>query len=173
MADQGWRLARTEKLLYEFEECEPGKYRYCVDFVGEKSWSNSKDYRDFLQEMGYRVFYKNLNLDWNVGKVTVRPWAEKGGYIATSPGAYNRELLIVEKENDGRPFELHITYEEKILSMRYLRSRWLSAALIFGVVGAVTIHPGLIMAALALLIPAIPYQMELIRLRREAETKEW
>ena len=28
MADKGYRLIRTEKLLYEFEECPPARTRY-------------------------------------------------------------------------------------------------------------------------------------------------
>ncbi len=27
--------------------------------------------------MGYKVFYKNINLNYSVGKVRLRPWAEK------------------------------------------------------------------------------------------------
>ena len=37
------------------------------------------------------------------GKVRLRPWAEKGGRIATNATTFNRELLIVEKDNDGKP----------------------------------------------------------------------
>ena len=53
--------------------------------------------------MGYSVFYKNINLNYSVGKVRWRPWAEIGGRIATNTTTFNRELLIVEKENDGKP----------------------------------------------------------------------
>ena len=47
---------------------------------------------------------KNINLNYSVGKVRWRPWAEIGGRIATNTTTFNRELLIVEKENDGKPF---------------------------------------------------------------------
>ena len=63
--------------------------------------------------MGYSVFYKNINLNYSVGKVRWRPWAEIGGRIATNTTTFNRELLIVEKENDGKPFELHTSYEDR------------------------------------------------------------
>ena len=37
MAEKGYRLIRTGKILYEFEECTPGQYQYCVEFIGQKS----------------------------------------------------------------------------------------------------------------------------------------
>ena len=112
MADKGYRLVRTGRAWYEFEDCEPRKYRYAVEFVGEKSKRNAKEYASFLEDFGYRVLFKNLNLDYSVRKTVFRPWAEKGGKIATTSGTYNKELLIVEKENDGTPFELHTTEDD-------------------------------------------------------------
>ena len=101
MAEKGYRLIRTGKLLYEFEKCKPGQVQYCVEFIGQKSKANAEDYHDFLEEMGYSVFYKNINLNYSVGKIRWRPWAEIGGRVATNTTTFNRELLIVEKENDG------------------------------------------------------------------------
>ena len=107
MSKKGYRLVRTIKAMYEFEPCAPGQYQYCVEFVGEKSKQGADDYVRFLEDCGYRVFYKNINLNYAVGKVRVRPWANQGGKIATNATTYNRELLIVEKVSDGKPFELH------------------------------------------------------------------
>ena len=106
MAEKGYRLNRTGKMLYEFEECTPGQYQYCVEFIGQRSKESAADYARFLEDVGYRVFFKNINLNWNVGKVVVRPWAEQGGRLATNSTTFNRELLIVEKETDGKPFEI-------------------------------------------------------------------
>ena len=113
MGERGYRLIRTGKLIYEFEECRPGQYQYCVEFIGQKSKENATDYARFLEDCGYHVFFKNINLNWSVGKVVVRPWAEHDGRIATNNTTFNHELLIVEKENNGKPFELHTTYEDK------------------------------------------------------------
>ena len=107
MSEKGYRLVRTGRVLYEFEECSPDEVTYCVEFIGEKSKENATDYADFLEDMGYKVFFKNINLNYSVGKVRLRPWAEMGGCIATNATTFNRELLIVEKSNDGKPFELH------------------------------------------------------------------
>lgn len=113
MSEKGYRLVRTGKLLYEFEKCKPDEVTYCVEFIGEKSKESSIDYANFLEDMGYKVFFKNINLNYSVGKVRWRPWAERGGRIATNTTTFNREILIVEKANDGKPFELHTSYDDK------------------------------------------------------------
>lgn len=97
MSEKGYRLIRAEKMLYEFEACKPDQVKYCVEFIAQKSKANASDYHEFLEGMGYKVFYKNINLNYSVGKVRLRPWAEKGGRIATNATTFNRELLIVEK----------------------------------------------------------------------------
>lgn len=172
MSDRGFRLVGTGKLLYEFESCAPGQYRYCVEFIGHKSAESARDYACFLEDLGYRVFFKNINLDWNVGKVEVRPWAESGGRIATNSTTFNRELLIVEKENDGRPFELHTTHEDQIRYCKSLRRPWLFLFLVSMGLGIflrawVWFIFGVI-AAFGLLI----CQVELSRLKKAAMTRE-
>ena len=102
-------------MLYEFEECKPDQVKYCVEFIGQKSKANASDYHEFLEGMGYKVFYKNINLNYSVGKVRLRPWAEKGGRIATNTTTFNRELLIVEKENDGNEYFYEIPLAEFFL----------------------------------------------------------
>ena len=32
MSAKGYRLIKSEKLLYEFDECKPAQYQYCVEF---------------------------------------------------------------------------------------------------------------------------------------------
>ena len=122
MSEKGYRLVRTGKLLYEFEKCKPDEVTYCVEFIGEKSKESSIDYANFLEDMGYKVFFKNINLNYSVGKVRWRPWAERGGRIATNTTTFNREILIVEKANDGKPFELHTSYDDKEKYYRNLRN---------------------------------------------------
>lgn len=124
MAAKGFRLVKTGILSYEFEECAPDAYCYTVEYVGDRSFEAEKDYKAFLEDMGYRVFYKNINLNWSFGKVTIRPWAEKGGVFSTSRSTYNRELLIVEKKNDGKPFELHTEKEDLADYYRRLSYPW-------------------------------------------------
>ena len=172
MSDRGLRLARTEKLLYEFEPCDPGEYRYCVEFVGHLSREKAEDYARFLEDCGYRVWFKNVNLDWNVGKVEVRPWAEPGGRLASNATTYNRELLIVEKKNDGKPFQLHTTWEDQA---QYYRVQRRPALFLFAVMvpmaAVLRSWPAGIFAALALVL-LVWYQIALVRLKRQADMEE-
>lgn len=173
MSAAGYRLIRTEKLLYEFEKCEPGQYRYCVEFVGQKSKESATDYARFLEDCGYRVFFKNSNLNWNVGKVVVRPWAEQGGRIAANRTTFNRELLIVEKEDDGKPFALHTTFEDKANYCRQLRRPWLFLFLVFAVLGIVLRSWVWAIFAAVSAIGLILFQIELAKLNKQAKTTEW
>lgn len=173
MSEKGYRLVRTGKMLYELEECEPNQVKYCVEFIGQKSKDNANDYHNFLKDMGYKVFYKNINLNYSVGKMRWRPWAEKGGRIATNATTFNRELLIVEKVNDGKPFELHTSYEDKESYYSNLRNPWLLMLLMFAIFTVVNRSIILSVLTLILLIPVLVYQMQIAKNRREAKTKEW
>lgn len=173
MSEKGYRLIRTGKMLYEFEECKPNQVKYCVEFIGQKSKDNAKDYHDFLEDMGYKVFYKSINLNYSIGKVRWRPWAEKGGRIATNATTFNRELLIVEKANDGKPFELHTSYEDKEIYYSNLRNPWLLMVLMFAIFTVANCSIVLGMLTLILLIPVLVYQAEIMKNRHEAKTKEW
>lgn len=173
MADQGYRLTRTGKLTYEFELCPPGAYRYQVEFIGDKSMESAVDYADFLEDCGYRVFYKNINLNWSVGKVVARPWAEPGGRLATSETTFNRELLIVEKENDGDPFQLHTTYEDTQNYYRRLRKPWLYLLLISAALGILMRSVIWGVFAAIVLVGILPIQIALVKLKKSSKTKEW
>lgn len=179
MSSNGLRLIKTGKTLYEFEECPNGKYCYCIDFIGEKSKEKSEEYYRFLEDMGYKVFYKNLNLNYSVGKVIWRPWADKGGRIATHETTLNRELLIIEKENDGKPFEIHSENGDKLKYYKNLQkplisffavwfvsgilcaaNRIWSAAVIFGII------------AVFVACPIVIIQSEITKLNKIMKIKE-
>lgn len=173
MAAKGYRLVHTDKLLYEFEECKPGQFQYCIEFVGDKSREHSQDYRTFLEDLGYKVFYKNINLNYSIGKLRYRPWGEKDGHIATGGTTFNRELLIVEKENDGKPFNLHTSFDDKMKYCKSLRNPWLCIVILFAILGI--IYRSLLWGAFAVpsLIPVIMYQLQIVRIGKEGKTMEW
>lgn len=54
MADKGYAMTGFFAGFYTFEKCEPGEYRYQVDFA-EKPYSLSKNYRDFMAEMDIEI----------------------------------------------------------------------------------------------------------------------
>ena len=47
------------KLSYTFEECMPNKYEYAIEFVGDKSYSKAREYRDFLESLAIAVLRKH------------------------------------------------------------------------------------------------------------------
>lgn len=172
MADRGLRLSRTEKLLYEFQPCAPGQYRYCVEFVAHLSREKAEDYARFLEDCGYRTWFKNANLDWNVGKVVGRPWAEPGGRLASNATTYNRELLIVEKENDGKPFRLHTALEDQIRYRKAQRRPALFLLAVMTPLAALTRSwPAVLFAALALAV-LIRHQLALAKLKKQGGISE-
>lgn len=172
MSAQGYRLVRTGKLLYEFESCAPNEVQYRVEFISEKSCANAEDYRDFLEDLGYKVFYKNINLSYSIGKVRIRPWAEKGGRIATNSTTYNRELLIIEKENDGKPFEIHTSKDDLVWYYSKLRNPWLCFLVIFGALGVIYRSVTFGVFAAISLIPVVLYQSKIAKIKKESGIKE-
>ena len=102
-----------------------------------------------------------------------RPWAEKGGCVATNSTTFNRELLIVEKENNGKSFELHTSYEDVEKYYSNLRNPWLLILLLLAVFAVTNRSVILGVFALVSLLPVVVYQMQVMKVRREAKTKEW
>lgn len=172
MGQKGLRLVRSGKMLYEFDECTPGQYQYCVEFIGGESKEGAAEYRDFLESLGYRVFFKNINLNYSVGKAVWRPWAKKGARISTGATTYNRELMIVEKENDGKPFELHTTLEDRKNYYRTLQKPMLFGCLFWAAFALVMRAWWVGILAALFLVPLIFYQIELARLARQSKLHE-
>ena len=177
MADKGYRLVKTGKLEYTFDECEPGKYRYAVEYVGDKSMEDEENYKAFLEDMGYKVFYKNINLDYSTAKLAFRPWANKGGRLSTNRTTYNKELLIVEKENDGTEFQLHTEKEDQIEYYKRLSHPWYFAvflSLALMVIYWPIVLPVVIFAFLTVLfaLPIIIMECKIRKIRKDKELEE-
>lgn len=70
MAAQGYALTGYYIGFYIFEECEPGKYTYQIDF-GDKMFAVDDNYREFMAEnnieivslWGYWIFLRKLAAD--------------------------------------------------------------------------------------------------------------
>lgn len=70
MAAQGYALTGFYIGFYKFEECEPGKYTYQIDF-GDKMFAVDDNYREFMAEnnieiislWGYWIFLRKLAAD--------------------------------------------------------------------------------------------------------------
>lgn len=172
MAAQGWRLVRTGKLVYEFEPCAPGAVQYCVEFVADQSRAETVRYKTFLEDLGYRVFDKNINLQWSVMKVRCNPWAKPGARIVTDATTLDRELLIVEKENDGRPFQLHTSLEDRVAYCKRLRTPWLWVAACLAVAAAALRSWSCGLIALLCLAVALCYSAAIWRVRKRGILEE-
>lgn len=172
MADRGLRLTGTTIAGYVFEDCPPGRYEYAVEFVGHLPRDRADEYARFLEGLGYRTFFKNLNLNWNVGKVEARPWARKGARLSRNATTYDRELLIVEKERDGRPFELRTTAEDKLRYAKRLLMPWVWFFAAFAACALLLRSwPFAIPAGLALVVIVIDL-VKIARLKKEGRIHE-
>lgn len=156
MAEQGYQLIRVDKMMYEFEECNPDRAEYRVEYIGSKFQNDSQEYFQFLEDMGYRVFFKNINLNYSIGKVRYRPWAE-----------------IVEKEKDGKPFELHTSFEDKIQYYESLRKPYAMYFVVFLLIGVLTKIPLFSLLGLIPLVPVLIYHHQVRALKKEVMSKEW
>jgi hypothetical protein len=181
MSQKGYRLIKAGKISYEFEECRPGEYQYAVEYDAQQSMKGKEEYRAFLEELGCRVFYKNVNLNFSIGKMRWRPYGGAMGRVSASPGSYNKEILIIEKKNDGKPFELHTTNADKADYYKPLRNAWLSVAAIFlvfavwryidrGSVSSEAVAFGIL--ALLFTIPVVIYQMKISSLTSQSKIEE-
>lgn len=122
MSREGYRLVKVGKIFYYFEECERSKYVYNVDYVANKSYDDLREYERFLEESNIRYMEKPANIGKvSIGSVRWRPYADKGAKIAISSGMINREFLILEKENDGNPFQIYTNVEDKIRALKTMR----------------------------------------------------
>ena len=127
MARKGFRLVQTGRISYDFEQCEPGEYQYAIEFVAHKSPDSVKEYHAFLEELGYKVFYKNMNLNVSFAKLRWRPFGERMGQISTNPGSYNKEIFIIEK----RMMVKHLNCTTNHDKVEYYRpNTWLTIAVI-------------------------------------------
>ena len=180
MARKGWRLVETGYLSFGFEPCKPGEFEDRVEFIAQMSQSKSENYHDFLKDCGYDVLYKNFHLDWTTGKINWRPYGQGRGQLSTYPGTFNRELLIVGKKKDGKPFELHSTNADKADYLRVLRNAWLSIAAFFLVFAVWKYFSERIsvtflvmsVACILSLIPVFLYQKQIQYFKKAAEIQE-
>lgn len=109
MANKGFRLVGTTRMGYEFEQCTPQAYTYIVQYVAEKSLKELKDYRQYLEDLGYVHYGKNVNMQFGP-KAKVR-YDGKRLSLATNPGVLNQELLIIEVPK-GQELTLFTTAKE-------------------------------------------------------------
>ena len=171
-SSEGWRLVKSGIMTYTFEKCEPDEYQYAVDYVGSKAFDETEKYHDFLEGMGYRVMYKNINPTYTLLRVRFRIFKKKPWVPVTNFGAYNRELLIVERKAEDGEFRLHTSGEDIKNYYAELIAPYVFLLILFGGLAVVTadIFTGAI--ASLFLIPIIIYLRQIYRIKKTEKTEE-
>ncbi|NLY45861.1 MAG: DUF2812 domain-containing protein [Tissierella sp.] len=137
---EGLKLSKVGKLFYEFKKCKPNQYQYAVDYIGNKSNTEREDYEGFLEDMEINYYEKPINLgQFSSGRVKYRPYANTGGKLATSGGMINRELLILEKKNNGKPFNIYDNVKDKMIALKERRKPYIYL-FVFTIIMGLYIH---------------------------------
>lgn len=97
---------------------------------------------------------------------------KKGGRIATNRTTYNREILIIEKKSDGKPFNIHTTGDDLIWYYSKLRNPWICFLAVFGALGIIYRSITFGLFALVSFFPIIAYQLKIAKIRREHKFRE-
>lgn len=120
MAEKGFRLFKSGSFSHQFKKSNKERYKYNVEYIGHLSNKKREDYIQFLEELGIKSFSAPMNLGKiAIGNVRLRPYSDQDAVIATSSGMVNKEIIIAEKIDDGKPFETFSDIEDKI---KYLKN---------------------------------------------------
>ena len=173
MGQNGYKLVYTDKLNYSFEKTDD-IYDYKTEYIAHKSKENVDDYIDFLESLNYTIFKKNININHSIGKIKLRLFAEKGAKIATKSNTLDKELLIVYKKSDAKPFHLHTSYDDLIEYYRPVRNTWLSILLlsvfiaVFSLIQESVIPNEALLVGIMSLVPTIMYQIRINKYKSES-----
>ncbi|MDO5714870.1 MAG: DUF2812 domain-containing protein [Tissierellia bacterium] len=115
MASKGYRLIKSGSIFHKFEKTNNHDRKYSVQYVGHLSNKKRIEYEDFIKNLNV----KSTSAPLNIGKVTLgnvryRPYHNT---IATSPGAINKEILILECEK-GKEIPVFTDKESKLEDLK-------------------------------------------------------
>ncbi len=167
----GYRLKSTDKTTCTFEE-SADEWEYRVEYVDYMPKGEADGYVGFLRELGYEVFFKNINLNYSMGKVYFNPFNKKCNRLVSDATNLNREILIVGKRKDSKPFQLRTSNDDKIRYFLALSYPWFGFTAAFAVTAV--IMKSAVMAAVAgvFLITTIIIIINLLRLKKEHRLHE-
>lgn len=150
MAKDGYRLNAISfgGMIYEFEESDKPK-EYHVQYIGNLSNNERKEYEDMLNDMGYEHINAPLNTgNFSLGKVRVRAFNPINSSIATNPGMFSREILIIGRDKDDGEFNIFSDRESEMEDFNNRRNMYLittvmAAAMViyFHIKGGLAITP--------------------------------
>ena len=114
------------------------------------------------------------------GKARWRPFGRGSGQIVTSPGGYNKEILIIEKKADGESFDVHSNYDDLIAYYQSIRGMYITllsivvalwALRFLASIGSIP-YAVLSVAMVLLLIPIVLYSRRISMYKRLGMTNE-
>lgn len=79
----------------------------------------------------------------------------------------------MEKEADGKPFELHTTYDDRRKYCLRMMMPWLFLLFVAGVAGAITQNVAWWVFAGVALVGIGLFALEMHKLKKQAATREW
>lgn len=127
MAQRGYRLSRITSLglVYEFEKTDV-EYEYKVQYIGYMANDERIEYEGFLKDLDYGFWIAALNTaQVSFGRAKYRPFARRGGKIATSPGMINKELIIIERKASDSEFKVFSDVQSSLEDLRFRRRSYI------------------------------------------------
>lgn len=173
MASIGYRLVNTGIFTYEFIPCDANRYKYCVEFISHRSAIDVKNYVHFLNDLGYNTFYKNINLSYYIFKFKWRPWIWNNNQFAIGRRNLGKEILIIEKENDGTPLEMYSTLTDKQNYYKALRLPYSFLSIFTFLLGAFCRTWVVTLLSIPFLLHFSFYQYKIFKIGREKLIEEY
>lgn len=158
MSESGYRLKKVSLLhRYSFEPCRPGEYQYRVEFVADQSGRRLKDYQSYLSGLGIHSIPVSANLGkLSFGSAKLRWFGGNRFSLATSPGNINSEFLILEKQNDGKPFEIFSDSKGLLEYLKKCRGAGLSLVALFAFLAVLNGFKGSAATAIVCTVLCLP-----------------
>ena len=109
-SQQGYKLEKVGLLFYKFSKAKSHKH-YAVQYIGDSTDHESKEYLQMLKEMGFKV----VRCPYNMGKKSLLGFKlrfHKNGAVFKG---LNKEILIIE--SDGQcmdEIDLYNNYDEMV-----------------------------------------------------------
>ena len=131
MAEKGYRLVEVSTFGYRFERCLKSEYIYEVIYRGYRRKEISIPYINRLLDSGYNVFIKGLNRTMSSEKLKLKHSLGEVYNPKFSPRDGYKDVLIIEKKNDGKTFEWISPKDNNLRVLKYMRAIALGLTILF------------------------------------------
>jgi len=131
MAEKGYRLVEVSTFGYRFERCLKSEYIYEVIYRGYRRKEVSIPYINRLLDSGYNVFIKGLNRTMSSEKLKLKHGLGEVYNPKFSPRDGYKDVLIIEKKNDGKTFEWISPKDNNLRDLKYMRAIALGLTILF------------------------------------------